>query len=121
MKGSPLRKAEAPLLELTPVQTAVVERLVARGFTLVAFPLYASAIGVRRNSFAALLVPAAEGGLRMLAEPCYLIDGNLAVQVQRAGGPCFVWKGKTVEATAELLAQLRQFTDELHELLSASA
>jgi len=55
------------LLELTPVQTVALERLVAHGFTLVAFPLYASAIGVRRNSFAALLVPAVRGGLRVLA------------------------------------------------------
>ena len=107
------------MLELTPVQTAALERLVARGFTLVAFPLYASAIGVRRNSFAALLVPAAEGGLRVLGEPCYLIDGNLTVRVRRAGCQWFVWKSKGAEATPELLAQLGRFSKDLLEAMSS--
>jgi hypothetical protein len=108
------------LLELTPVQTAALERLVARGFTLVAFPLYASAIGVRRNCFAALLVPVAEAGLRVLGEPCYLIDGNLTVRVRRGDGQWFVWKSKSAEATPDLLAQLGRFSEELLDLLSAS-
>jgi hypothetical protein len=106
------------LPDLTPVQAAAVERLVARGFTLVAFPLYASAIGVRRNSFAALLAPAAEGGLRVLGEPCYLIDGNLAVRVLRGGRQWFVWKSKSAAATPQLLAQLDLFSRELLEALS---
>ena len=104
--------------ELTPVQTAVLERLVARGFALVAFPLYATAVGVRRGSFAALLVPVDGGGLRVLGQPCYLIDGNLSVQVQRPGGPHFVWKSKSVPVTSDLLAQLGQFNEELQKLLS---
>lgn len=108
------------MLELTPVQTAAIERLVARDFTLVAFPLYASAIGVRRNSFAALLVPVAEGGLRVLGEPCYLIDGNLTVRVRRGDRQWFVWKCKSAEATPDLLAQLSRFSEELLHLLSAS-
>ncbi len=108
------------MLELTPVQTAVLERLVARGFTLVAFPLYASAIGVRRNSFAALLVPADGGGLRILGEPCYLLDGNLTVRVRRAGRQWFAWKAKSAEATPELLAQLSRFSEELLGVLSGS-
>lgn len=108
------------MLELTPVQTAALERLVARGFTLVAFPLYASAIGVRRNSFAALLVPVAGGGLRVLGEPCYLIDGNLTVRVRRGGRQWFVWKSKSTEATPDLLAQLNSFSEELLDLLSVS-
>src|SRR5260370_33181723 len=49
-------------LALSPAHVAILERLVAHGFMPVAFPLYASAIGVRRGSFAALLVPA--GGAR---------------------------------------------------------
>jgi hypothetical protein len=87
---------------------------------LVAFPLYASAIGVRRDSFAALLVPAENGALRLLGDPCYLIDGNLSVQVQRAGIRQFVWKSKSIEATPELLAQLGSFAKELREMLNAA-
>ena len=108
------------MLELTPVQTVALERLVAHGFTLVAFPLYASAIGVRRNSFAALLVPAIQGGLRVLGEPCFLLDGNLTVRVRRGGRQWFVWKSKSAEATPDLLAQLSRFSEELLDLLSAS-
>ena len=105
--------------ELTPLQTAALERLVARGFHLVAFPLYASAIGVRRDSCAALLVPADGDGLRLLGQPCYLIDGNLSVQVRRAGVQQFVWKSQSMEATPGLLAQLSQFAEELQDALSA--
>ena len=57
--------------ELTPLQIAALDRLVARGFQLVAFPLYASAIGVRRDCFAALLMPVEGDGLRILGEPYY--------------------------------------------------
>jgi hypothetical protein len=107
------------LQELTPLQTAVLERLVARDFRIVAFPLYASAVGVRRNSFAALLVPVAEGGLRVLGEPCCLIDGNLSVRVRRGAGQCFVWKSKSIEATPDLLAQLGRFSEDLQHVLGA--
>ena len=103
---------------MTPLQAAQLRRLVTSGFRLVAFPLYASAIGIRRDSFAALLVPAEGGNLRMLGQPCYLIDGNLSVQVVRAGRRQFVWKGKAVEATSDLLEQLCQFAEELQTLLS---
>ena len=105
--------------ELTLSHTATLERLVARGFTLIAFPLYASAIGVRRNSFAALLVPIADGGLRVLGDPCYSIQGNLAVRVHRGGRDWFVWKTKSVEATPDLLAELKRFSEDLLESLSA--
>lgn len=105
--------------ELTPVHTAILERLVARGFTLVAFPLYASAIGVRRDSFAALLEPMVGDGLRVLGQPSYLIDGNLTVRVNRGAAQWFVWKSKSVEATPDLLAQLTRFSEDLQHALGA--
>ena len=108
------------MLELTPVQTAALERLVAHGYTPVTFPLYSSAIGVRRDSFAALLTPFAGGGLRVLGDPCVLIDGNLSVRVHRNAREWFVCKSKSAEATPDLLAQLSRFSKELSDLLSAS-
>lgn len=107
--------------ELTPLQTAVLERLIARGFQIVAFPLYASAIGVRRGSFAALLMPVEGGGLCVFGEPYYLIDGNFSVPVQRSGMQQFVWKSQSAEATPDLMAQLRRFSEELERLLWADA
>jgi hypothetical protein len=103
--------------ELTPVQLSVLERLAARGFAIIAFPLYASAIGVRRGSFALLLVPVEGGALRILGDPCHLIDGNLSVRVTRSGRSMFVWKSREVEATPELLAELGQFAADVSGLL----
>jgi hypothetical protein len=105
------------MLELTPTQRAILERLAARGFALVAFPLFASAIGVRRGSFAALLVPAEGGGFRFLGQACYLIDGNLSVRIARNGRSLFVWKGREVEATPALLAELASFSAAVAGLL----
>lgn len=105
------------MLELTPAQIAVLERLVAHGFSGVAFPLYASSVGVRKGNCAALLGPIAGDGMRIVGDPCYLIDGNLSVLVVRDKRRWFVWKKKQVEATPERLAELAQFTRELEDLL----
>ena len=63
--------------EFSPQQIGILERLVAKEFVLVAFPLYANAVGVRKGSCAALLDPIANGGFRVFGEPCVLLDGNL--------------------------------------------
>jgi hypothetical protein len=104
--------------ELTPAHIAILEKLVAQGFTPVAFPLYASAIGVRRGSFAALLVPAGEGALKIMGEPCYVVGLNLAVRTRREGRQVFVWKDKTIEATPELLEEVARFSADLAVLLT---
>ncbi len=106
------------MVELTAAQSAILERVIGCGFRLVAFPLYASAIGVCRGAFAALLVPAPEGGLRVLGEPCYLIEGNLSVLIRRGAVQYFVWKDRSVEATAERLAERRKFSADLAAALS---
>ena len=106
-----------PDAAITPAHMAILERLVTQGFRPVAFPMYASAIGVRRGAFAALLVPAGEAALKMLGEPCYMMGANLAVRTQRERREVFVWKEKSLEATAELLEELGRFSAELKALL----
>ena len=103
--------------ELTPAHIAILERIVAQGFTPVAFPLYANAIGVRRGSLAALLVPAGEAALKIMGEPCFVIGANLAVRTRREGRLIFVWKEESVEATPELLEELARFSADLAKLL----
>ena len=98
---------------------AILERFVANGFATVAFPLYASAIGVRRGAFAALLMPAGEAALKLMGEPCYVMGSNLAVRARRRGRDVFVWKGKWVEATPELLEGLQKFASDVAKLLAA--
>jgi hypothetical protein len=108
------------MLELSEQQMAVLERLRARGFALVAFPLYASYVGVRRDEFAALLAPVSGGGMRLFGDAFVLLNGNPAVRVRRGGGDVFVWKGSEVPATPERNAGLAAFTQALTECLLAS-
>lgn len=106
-----------PPPELTPAHIAVLERLYSNGFSLAAFPLYPNAIGIRRDRFAALLLPIPGGGLRLLGEPHLLIDGNLSVRVERNSGPYFVWKKREVAATPELLTEFARFVVDLAQIL----
>jgi hypothetical protein len=105
--------------ELTPAHIAILERLVAQGFVPVAFPLYASAIGVRRGSFAALLMPAGDAAMKIMGEPCYVVGSNLAVRTRREGREVFVWKDKAIEATPERLEELARFASDLAFLMAA--
>ena len=107
--------------ELTAQQIAILERLVSRGFFVVAFPLYANAVGVRKGNYAALLDPVSGAGFRVFGEPCVLLDGNLTVRVADKGKSWFVWKKQRVEATVERIEELDRFVCELKMLLEARA
>jgi hypothetical protein len=103
--------------EFSPQQIATLERLIAKEFTLVAFPLYANAVGVRKGTCAALLDPIPNGGFRVFGEPCVLLEGNLTVRITEKGKTWFVWKKQRVEATAERLAEVESFVADLKLLL----
>jgi hypothetical protein len=103
--------------EFSPRQIGILERLVSKGFTLAAFPLYANAVGLRKGSCAALLDPIPNGGFRLFGEPCVLIDGNLTVRITEKGKSWFVWKKQRLEATAERLLDLEKIVNELKMLL----
>jgi hypothetical protein len=103
--------------EFSPQQIGILERLIAKEFVLVAFPLYANAVGVRKGSCAALLDPIANGGFRVFGEPCVLLDGNLTVRITEKGKTWFVWKKQRMEATLERVLELENFVNELKMLL----
>jgi hypothetical protein len=103
--------------EFSPQQIEILQRLVSKEFVLVAFPLYANAVGVRKGSCAALLDPVASSGFRVFGEPCILLDGNLTVRINEKGKGWFVWKKQRVEATPERLSELGSFVAELKLLL----
>jgi hypothetical protein len=103
--------------EFSPQQMEILQRLIAKEFALVAFPLYANAVGARKGSCAALLNPVANGGFSVLGEPCILLDGNLTVRIKEKDKTFFVWKKQRVEATAELVAELEKYVTELKLLL----
>jgi hypothetical protein len=103
--------------ELTTQQVAILERVVAAGFSVVAFPLYANAMGIRKGGYAALLDPVGGRGFQLFGEPCALLDGNLTVRVTDKSKSWFVWKKLRVEATAERVRELEHFVSELKMLL----
>ncbi len=105
------------MTEFSPQQIEILQRLIAKEFVLVAFPLYANAVGVRKGSCAALLDPIANGGFRVFGEPCFLLEGNLAVRTKEKGKSWFVWKKQRLEATPERLKELGIFVAELNLLL----
>ncbi len=107
--------------ELSATQVRILERLVWQGFVPVAFPLYASAVGIRKASCAALLDPISAGGFRLFGEPCILIDGNLTVRITDKGRSWFVWKKQRLEATPERIEELGRFVSELKMLLESRA
>ncbi|MBI3484806.1 MAG: hypothetical protein HY012_06600 [Acidobacteria bacterium] len=100
-------------------QIAILERLRERSFALVAFPLYASHVGVRRGECAALLEPVPGDGLRVFGDAFILIAGNPAVRALRGGHEVFVWKGSEVPATPARNAELAAFSEALAESLLA--
>jgi hypothetical protein len=105
------------MMEFSPQQIGILERLVAKEFALVAFPLYSNAVGVRKGSCAALLDPIANGGFRVFGEPCMLLEGNLTVRITEMGKSWFVWKKLRLEATPERISELESFVAELKLLL----
>ena len=103
--------------ELTPEQIQIVERLFANGFRPIAIPPYESALCMKKGECAAVLAPIPNGGLKLLAPPSYLVEGNLSVKLKRDSGEVFVWKKKEVKATPEKLKELESFRQELAELM----
>ena len=100
----------------------ILEELVTAGFRPVAIPPYESALCLRRGDCAAVLSPEPTGGLRMLAPPSFLLDGNLSVKLRRGKKDVFVWKKTELEVTPERSNELETFRTDLFNILqNASA
>jgi hypothetical protein len=105
------------MVEFSPQQMQILEQLFAADFRPIAIPPYESALCVRRGECAAILSPIPNGGLRVLAPPSYLVDGNLSVRLKRGAGEVFVWKKTELAATPERLEELELFRRELRRIL----
>ena len=93
-----------------------------RAFAPSAIPPYESALCLRRGDCAVVLSPEPTGGLRMLAPPSYIIDGNISVKLRRGNRDVFVWKKTELEVTPERSHELATFRDDLIRILqNASA
>jgi hypothetical protein len=105
------------MLELTSLQTQILERLFAAGFRPIAIPPYENALCVHRGECAAVLSPVKNGGLRLLSPATVMVDSNLGVRLKKPGGDVFVWKKKEVPATPERLKELDDFRTDLMGIL----
>jgi len=105
------------MVELSPQQMQVIERLFEAGFRPIAIPPYESALCMRKGECAAVLAPVPNGGLKLLAPPSYLVNGCLSVKLKREVGEVFVWKKQELAATTDRLRELESFRRELSEIL----
>lgn len=97
----------------------VVERLLGAGFRPIAIPLYENALCLHQGECAAVLAPVAGGGLKLLAPPSILVNGNFGVRLKRSGGDVFLWKKTELPATPERLLGLEKFRAQLEAILAA--
>jgi hypothetical protein len=104
-------------MDLTPQQISILERLHKHDFQIVAFPMYANYVGVRKGNCAALLAPVFGDQFKLHGQPGYLLNGNFSVRVRRHGAEWFIWKKETLEVTRARLDELGAFSTELAHLL----
>ena len=77
---------------------------------------------MRRRDCAVVLTQEPTGGLKMLAPPSFIIDGNLSVKLRRGKRDVFVWKKTEVDATPDRLNELETFRSDISRILqNASA
>jgi hypothetical protein len=107
--------------EFSAQQMQVIQRLLEAGFRPIAIAPYESALCMRKGDCAAVLAPVPNAGLKLLAPPSYLVDGNFSVKLKRGQGEVFVWKSREVPATPERLRELEAFRSELSEILELPA
>lgn len=108
-------------MDLTHQQAEILQRLDAQGFQIIAFPMYANYIGVRKGECAALLAPVPSGGFTILGAPTCMVGDNLGARVKHGDGDFFVWKNDKLEATPQRTSELDKFSAELTTNLSPTA
>jgi hypothetical protein len=104
-------------MDLSPQQISTLERLNKHDFQIVAFPMYANYVGVRKGNCAALLAPVAGDQFKLHGQPAYLLGGNFSVRLTKNGVESFVWKKEKLEVTPSRLDEISAFSTELANLL----
>jgi hypothetical protein len=109
------------MLELTEKHAAALHLLRDNHFEIVAFPMYANHVGVRRGEYALLLATEDDARFRIFGEPSLLLAENISVRVNRDGKQLFVWKKTQAEATPARLEALSQFRADVLRILASNA
>ena len=95
----------------------ILERLIQQGFSLRSFPAYPRHLGVEKYNCVALLEPTPQGRWKQFGSAGYLLEGQIALLVERQGQPTFVYKSKQLRASGEPLKSFRRFEEELRAAL----
>ncbi len=103
-----------------PNSAEQLQRLYLAGFELQTFERYPKCIGVVREGCVALLVPGVDG-LQILGTPGWRMGEVMGVLTEREGRRVFQAKSEVLEATAERLAILQKFRDDVAEVLGKNA
>ncbi|MBI4465685.1 MAG: hypothetical protein HY647_13355, partial [Acidobacteria bacterium] len=74
-------------------------------------------LGVEKYNCVALLELTPEGQWKQFGAAGYLLDGQLALLVERGGRPLFVYKSQELLAEGEPLESYRRFQQELQRAL----
>ncbi|SRR5260221_11350557 len=93
-----------------------LQRLYLADFDLQTFHRFPKAIGVLRDGCIAFLVPGPDG-LQILGNIGWRMGESLGPLVEREGRKVFVHKQEIVEATAERIATLERFRQDLKIIL----
>jgi hypothetical protein len=93
-----------------------LQRLYLAGFELQTFERYPKCVGVIRDQCIAMVVPGVDG-LQILGTPGWRIGEAIAVLTEVQGRKVFQAKTEIVEATAECLAALETFREDLRQIL----
>ncbi|MGB9237130.1 MAG: hypothetical protein WCC04_22200 [Terriglobales bacterium] len=99
-----------------PDSAEQLQRIYLAGFELQTFDRYPKCVGVIRDECIALLVPGVDG-LQILGTPGWRMGEVMGVLTEIQGRKVFQAKTETVEATAERLAALERFRNDLKQLL----
>ena len=104
------------IVELTPAQISMLERILNAGFRFVTIERAERYLGVERDGFVALLEPA-DGRLKLFGQAGYLMGAGIGMLVERREGKCFVWHDQCVPTTPEMLAGYEKLKRELREIV----
>ena len=102
-----------------PDPAAQLQQIYLAGFELKTFDRFPKCVGVVRDDCIALLVPGLDG-LQMLGTPGWQIGEGMGVLTEIGGRQAFQAKEEVVEATPERLEKLRQFREDLKNLIQKS-
>ncbi len=108
------------LVDFTPRQIAILQRLVEAGFEIVPVERAESYLGVTQGGFIALVDPSG-ARLRLYGQAGYRMGEGIGMLVERGGRRVFVRHEQMVDATPELLAAYDQFRSELRAMLDSEA